>query len=299
MQSVTVPQGLPPASGLPSPLQSTFTNSVGNEGTVPLTNVTLVPQTPAVPTSLPNGSTAAFSWTGQPTPVVYTYTSAGGWVLTSGTPISIPSVGVQGVQNYTVVVTLPAGTAQSTNGGTAANGFPVPILASSTTSFGTSSNITTDTVFTGFVKLMKLAQVFNADGTPCDVAPVAAPDPSCVVTGNFVVYSIAYSNIIPAVTGGSVAPSAMKVTIVEDGQAAPNTFAALFNGVVATSHVQGSATDTTSGNAITYFNAAAQNVGDIAGTGTATGDVTKYIDTFALPLAPGKSGTFSFKRKIN
>ena len=29
------------------------------------------------------------------------------------------------------------------------------------------------------------------------------------------------------------------------------------------------------------------------------GDVTKYIDTFALPLAPGKSGTFSFKRKIN
>lgn len=299
MQSVTVPQGLPPASGLPAPLQSSFTNTVGNQGTVPLTNVSLVPQTPVNPAALPNGTTAAFSWTGQTTPVVYTYTSAGGWTLTSGTPISIPSIASGAAQNYTVVVTLPAGTLQSTNGGTAANGFPVPILASSTTTFGTSSNLTTDTVFTGFVKLTKLAQVFNADGTPCDVAPVAAPDPACVVTGNLVVYTIAYANIIPAVTGGSLAPSALKMVITEDGQAAPNTFATLYSGVLATSHVLGSAIDTTSGNTITSFNAAGQNVGDIPGTGTATGDVTKYIDTFAAPLAPGKSGTFSFKRKIN
>jgi hypothetical protein len=300
MQSVTVPQGLAPASGLPTPLQSTFTNTVGNEGTVVLTNVTLVPQTPGTPNALPDGTTVSLAWPGQPLPALYTFTNAAGWVLTSGTPISIPTIGTSGAQNYTVIITLPAGTAQSTNGGTAANGFPVPILASSTTgAFGTSSNLTTDTVFTGFVKLMKTAQVFNADGSPCDLVPSAAPNPSCVIAGNFVVYAINYSNIIPAVSGGSLAPSALRMSLAEDGQAAPNTFATLFSGVVATSHVQGSASDTTSGNTITYFNAAGQNVGDIVGTGTATGDVTKYIDTFAAPLAPGKSGSFTFKRKIN
>ena len=69
--------------------------------------------------------------------------------------------------------------------------------------------------------------------------------------------------------------------------------------MVVTSHVKGSATDTLAANVITFFNAVGQNVGDIAGSGTATGDVTKYIDTFAAPLAPGASGTFTFKRKIN
>jgi hypothetical protein len=299
-QSVTVPQGLAPASGLPGPLQSTFTNTVGNQGTVPLQNVTLVPQTPALATALPNGTTAAISWPGQPVPAIYTYTSAGGWVLTSGTAVSIPTIAASGSQSYTVVVTLPAGTAQSTNGGAAASGFPVPILASSTTGFGTGSNLTTDTVFTGFVQLTKLAQVFNADGSPCDLAPTAAPTPACVIAGNFVQYTIKYANIIPAVTGnGSSAPSALRMTIVEDGQAAPNTFAVLLDGVIVTSHVKGSATDTVSGNVITYFNAVGQNVGDIAGTGTATGDVTKYVDTFGAPLAPGASGTFTFRRKIN
>jgi hypothetical protein len=299
-QSVTVPQGLAPASGLPSPLQSTFTNSVGNQGTVPLQNVTLVPQSPAVASALPNGATAAISWGGQAIPALYTYTAAGGWVLMSGTAISIPTIAASAVQNYTVVITLPAGTAQSTNGGAAANGFAVPILAASTTGFGTSSNLTTDTVFTGFVKLTKLAQVFNADGTPCDLAPTAAPNPACVVAGNFVQYTITYANIIPAVVGsGSSAPSALKMTITEDGAASPNTFAVLLDGVVVTSHVKGSATDTLAANVITFFNAVGQNVGDIAGSGTATGDVTKYIDTFAAPLAPGASGTFTFKRKIN
>jgi hypothetical protein len=300
MQSVTVPAGLPPASGIPGPLQSTFTNTVGNQGTVPLLNVTLVPQLPAVAGSLPNGTTAALSWPGQPVPVVYTYTSAGGWTLTSGTPISIPTIPAGGTQSYTVVIGLPAGTPQSTNGGAAANGFAVPILAASTTNFGTSSNLTTDTVFTGFVKLTKLAQVFNADGTPCDLVPVATPNPACVVTGNFVSYYIQYSNIIPAAVGGAASgPSALRMSIVEDGQAPPNTFAVLVAGVLVTSTVQGSAKDTLSANVITFYNAVGQNVGDIVGTGTATGDVTKYVDTFAAPLAPGASGTFSFRRKIN
>jgi len=300
MQSVTVPQGLAPASGLPSPLQSTFTNTVGNQGTVPLQNVTLVPQVPAIAAALPDGTTVALSWPGQPAPVVYTYTSATGWTLTSGTPISIPTIASAGTQSYTVVISLPAGTAQSTNGGTAANGFAVPILASSTTGFGTSSNLTTDTVFTGFIKLVKLAQVFNADGSPCDLVPSAAPTPACVIDGNFVQYTIKYSNIIPALSGnGSSAPSALRMVITEDGQAPPNTFAALLDGVIVTSHVQASATDTLTANVITYFNAVGQNVGDIIGTGTATGDVTKYVDTFAVPLAPGQSGTFTFRRKIN
>jgi hypothetical protein len=259
-----------------------------------------VPQVPVVAGSLPDGTTAALAWPGQPAPVLYTFTNAGGWVLTSGTPISIPAIASAGIQNYTVVITLPAGTAQSTNGGTAANGFPVPILASSTTGFGTSSNLTTDTVFTGFVKLVKLAQVFNADGSPCDLAPTAAPTPACVIAGNFVQYTIKYSNIIPVVTGGgSTAPSALRMTLTEDGQAAPNTFAALLDGVLVTSHVQASATDTVSANVITYFNAVGQNVGDIIGTGSSTGDVTRYVDTFAGPLTPGQSGTFTFRRKIN
>jgi len=113
-------------------------------------------------------------------------------------------------------------------------------------------------------------------------------------------YTIQYSNIVPAAMGaGSVAPSALHVTIVEDGQASPNTFAVLFSGVLVTSNVQGSTNDTLAANTITYFNAVGQNVGDIVGTGTATGDVTKYVDTFAAPLAPGASGTLTFRRKIN
>jgi hypothetical protein len=300
IQTVTVPAGLPPASGLPVPLQSAFTNTIGNTGTVPLLNVTLVPQLPVAPAGLPNGTTAAISWSGQATAAVYTYTSTSGWTLTGGSPVSIPSVAAGGTQNYSVVVTLPAGTAQSTNGGAAANGFPVPILASSTTPFGTSTNLTTDTTYTGFVKLTKLAQVFNADGSACDLAPTPAPNPACVVAGNFVQYTIAYANIIPASVGsGSTAPAASHMTIVEDGQAPPNTFAQLFGNVLVTSAVQGTAHDSTAGNTLTYFNAVGQNVGDIAGSGTATGDVTKYVDTFAAPLAPGGSGTVTFRRKIN
>lgn len=299
MQSVNVPGGLSPTAGLQGPLASTFTNTVGNPGTIPLTNVTLVPQTPAVATSIPNGATFAISWTGQTTPAVYTY-SASGWTLTSGTPVSIPSIPAAGSQSYTVVITLPAGTQQSTNGGVAAGGFGAPILATSVTPFGTSTNTTIDTVFTGFIKLAKLAQVFNADGTPCDAAPSAAPTPSCVVPGNIVEYTIQYTNIAPIVPAtGSVTLSASRMAITEDGQAAPNTFAIALNGVLVTSAMQGSATDSTTGNTITYFNAVGQNVGDIAGSGTATADVTKYIDTFAAPLTAGKTGTLVFRRKIN
>jgi hypothetical protein len=310
IQSVTVPTGLPPSSGLPTALQSVFTNTIGNTGTVPLMNVTVVPQPPATPGALPDGTTAAITYPGNATPAVYTYTAAGGWVLTSGPPIAIPSVAAGATQNYTVTITLPAGTAQSTNGGAAANGFAVPILASSTTAYGTSSNVTTDTVYTGFVKLTKLAQVFNADGSPCDSAPTISPNPACVIPGNFVTYTITYANIIaPALGSGSVGPSAKSFTITECGYQSTqptqpcgvsnNTWASLVNGVLATSAVQGSATDSTAGNTITFYNSVGQNVGDIVGTGTPTGDVAVYVDKFPAPLAPGASGTFVFQRKIN
>ena len=121
-----------------------------------------------------------------------------------------------------------------------------------------------------------------------------------MIPGTFVEYTITYANIVPAALGsGSVGPSASKLVIVEDGQAPPNTFAVAVAGVLASSNVQGSAADSTPSNAIAFFNAVGQNVGDIVGTGTPTGDVSKYVDTFKAPLAPGASGTLTFRRKIN
>lgn len=299
-QSVALPAGLDPAAGIPTPLTASFTNTVMNPGNTALTQVTLVPQTPATPGALPDGTTARIAIPGQPGFAISTYTAASGWTLTGGAAIVIPSIAAGASQNYTVDVTLPAGTLQSTNGGAAANGFPVPILASSTTAFGTLTNLTTDTVFTGVLRLVKLGQVFNADGSPCDAAPTLTPSPSCVIPGNFIVYGIAYTNIAPQVAGtGNALLSVDNIVITEDGQAAPNNFATVVRGVVRTSNVKGSASDTTTGNTITFFNALGSNVGDITGAGTPTADVTKYVDTFAASLPPGATGTFTFRRKIN
>lgn len=298
-QSIVIPPNLSPSAPLPTALSSAFTNTVSNPGTVPLSNMTLVPAPPAVLTALPAGTVVTISYPGIATTATYTYNGTA-WTLTAGAVITVPSFAAGATQNYTVAITLPAGTPQSINGGAAAAGFPVPIVATGTTPFGTSTNLTIDTVFTGFLKLAKLAQTFNANGTPCDATPTLTPTPACVIPGNFVQYTIAYSNIAPTLSGsGNVNLTAAAVIIVEDGQAPPNTFASVIGGVLLTSHVQGSASDTRAANAITYFNGAGANVGDIAGLGSLTGDVTRYVDTFAAPLLPQQSGTFTFRRKIN
>ncbi len=127
------------------------------------------------------------------------------------------------------------------------------------------TNDTIDRVFTGFIRLDKTATVANATG----VGGATDPVPGAVIT-----YVISYSNVSQASGGGSVGLTATGFTITENGTTAPNNWGTF------TDQVVGSAVDSRGGT-ITGDSALSNVLTDAVGT-----------------LAPGQTGTFTFKRTI-
>lgn len=151
---------------------------------------------------------------------------------------------------------------------TVPSGKPV-LTAFSTTVRATSTvtpaanNRTIDRAYTGFVQLTKSYTVANATG----VGGATDPVPGAVIT-----YSIVYANISSSNGDANcVKLTASNLVITEDGLAAPNNWG---------TYTTNSPTPTDPGGTVVTVSA------------------TKYTDTVAS-VAPGASGTFTFKRSIN
>lgn len=164
-------------------------------------------------------------------------------------------------------------------GSTVLNGFATTIRA---TSANTSSqtNDTIDRLYTGFLRLDKSYTIINATGVG------AATD---AVPGADIEYTITYTNVSssgdaanPTAGTNSVPLTASSIVISEDGSAAPNNWAAN------TTQVLSPAPSDSRGGSITD--------GSTNGAVTAT---TTFLKDSVTSLAPGASGTFKFRRKIN
>ncbi|MBD2207701.1 hypothetical protein H6G33_35835 [Calothrix sp. FACHB-1219] len=315
-KSSAVPPNTAPGTKI-DPSAVTFTNTFTNGGSSDDT-VTLVPTPPAVAGDLPADTKVTITYATQT--AIYTYNGTS-FSLTNGTAISIPSVAPNTPTNYSVSVDLPADTALSTDTG---KGYPVPITA---TIGGTTSNITIDRVYTGFLKLVKLSRVLDANGnnltgdragqSDFETTPVVgsgSPIPRTPLPGEIIEYQIRYKNIAAedntnGANNGLLNVS--KLVITEDGtlSTAPNDGKNNWakdndgNGIIDTSNIVGSAVDSAPGDVdITYFSGStgASSASDITGTTPAT-DVTKYVNTLktTVQIAPGVQRTFTFRRKVN
>lgn len=302
-QSTPVPANAPADATTPfvlDPAPISFTNTVNNSGLITLTNILLRPLAPATATDLPNGTTVTITLganTG-----VYTYDSATGFTLTSGTPISIPSLAAGVSLNYTTVVDLPGNTRLSTD--TAVNrGFPVPVVAFTDNNANgqfdqatDTGNITIDRVYTGYLKLTKAARVLDANGT--QVAPATgytsdvAQLNASIRPGFTIEYQIQYKNISEVSNGtGNVVLNAGNVVITEDGGTAPNNWFAATNSPTRDSIFPANPNGSASAS---------------AGTVTVTvqnSDIRIYVNNVGTVVPSGSlgaaNGTFTFQRRIN
>jgi hypothetical protein len=265
----------------------TFTNTVLNSSDL-ARDIKILPQV-SVASDLPNGTiitlldpadanlTAAFSYqNGVFTPVA-----------NSPATLVLKNVAASATKNYTVQVSLPAGTA-------AVKGYAVKLLAfidinnDNIPDTTEAKNATIDRTYTGFVEVLKESRVLDSTKTPLtDAKGVFSETAKPVKAEQYIEYRITYTNIsTPAVGTGNKPISATNFTITEDGIASPtnsNNWGDLTN------NDPSSATSTTG--TITYSKA--------SGAGTATDlDIVKYQNILTKPIEPGQTGTFTFRRKV-
>jgi hypothetical protein len=318
-KSSLVPANTLPGSTL-DPSGVAFTNTVSNSGTNPGT-ITLAPTQPTNKLDLPNGTQVTITYGSSS--AIYTYNQSTGTFTTASTPITIPNVAPGATVNYGVEVNLPTSTPLSTDtipnyAGDTEFGFPVPITASINANGTISTNTTIDRVYTGFLKLVKMSRVLPGTGPSVgtgqdDFESTPASngiDPNSGVAdvsrnpapGNIIEYQIRYKNISDAQSGTSnVILNADKVVITEDGTLSPNNWAKDndVSGQIDTSNIVGSAKDS-GASTIQFFSGNPANSSGIDQTGTTVGtDVTKYINTVTVQVAPGIQRTFTFQRKVN
>jgi hypothetical protein len=318
-KSSLVPAGTSPGSTL-DPSAVAFTNTISNSGTNPGT-ITLAPTQPTNKLDLPNGTQVTITYASSS--AIYTYDQATGTFTTASTPITIPNVAPGATVNYGVEVNLPTGTPLSTDtipnyAGDTEFGFPVPITASINAGGTISTNTTIDRVYTGFLKLVKMSRVLPGTGPAVGTGQddfESTPafngiDPNSGVTdvsrnpapGNIIEYQIRYKNISDAQSGtGNVILNADKVVITEDGTLSPNNWAKDndTSGQIDTSNIVGSAKDS-GASTIQFYSGNPASTSGIDQTGTTVGtDVTKYINTVTVQVAPGIQRTFTFQRKVN
>jgi hypothetical protein len=167
--------------------------------------------------------------------------------------------------NYTVQFNLPAGQ-------TVLTAFAATIRAASQNT-PAQTNDTIDRLYTGFLRLQKSATVDNTTGVG------GATD---AVPGAEIVYSILFENVSSAGGGaGNVRLTATNIAIREDGAAAPNNWAS--NTTQVTSPLPTATGGTVVDNATNLPVTAA----------------TTFLRADVPSLAPGASGTFTFRRRIN
>ncbi|HYE12850.1 MAG TPA: hypothetical protein VD968_00220 [Pyrinomonadaceae bacterium] len=171
--------------------------------------------------------------------------------------------------NYTVQFNLPSGQ-------TVLTGYEAVIRATSTNT-PSATNDTIDRLYTGFLRLVKSVTVDNATGVG------GATD---AVPGAHLVYAIQYENVSLAQgTGsGSVTLTASNVVISEKGDEGSNNWATHTTQVVGGGQ---DPTDSTTG-VITDGN-----------SGLGVTAATNWLKDTIPSVAPGASGTFTFRRRIN
>ncbi len=326
-KSSAVPAGSKPndPAGI-DPDKVSFSNTIKNTGTT-ATNVSLLPEFLSATTKLAPGTTVRiYTSNGQSVTYVVTATgfkfdptatnnsgSSNGALISATNPvITIDSVAPNATVDYQVEVNLPAGTLLSTD---IAKGFPVVInafvggtvagVAAGTelsVTGTTASNKTIDRVYTGFISLVKESRILV--GTGPAVAPGDVNFSQTLKTpasGNIIEYRITYKNISEGQVGNNNSIlNAANLVITEDGTTASNTWGQDkdLNGVIDTSNVVTSAVDPAG--AVSLYKGIDGLTTSVDQTGTtAATDVTKYIDKVTTVIAPGISGSFSFKRTVN
>jgi hypothetical protein len=227
-----------------------FTNTVQNTGNADDTFTFTAPTVPA-------GFTVQISTNGGTS---FTTLSGGGSTTLA--------VAFGASANVIVRVTAPAGSAVLQTGG-----FNTVVRATSGVT-PASSNDTHDNLYTGFLKLVKSALVFNSTG-------IGGASDS--VPGADIEYTITYSNVSTGGGGaGCVNLVASSIVINENGNAAPNNWGST------TTQLTTPAPSDSGGGAIT--------------DGTTNGAVTAattFLKDAAGSLNPGVSRTFVFRRRIN
>lgn len=332
-----------------------FTNTVDNSGTEDGW-VRLEPIAPQDPTDLPNGTTATII-APDGTRVEYTYNGTTWNKTNPGDPdIIVPiraddaAPGGDDEFDYGVEVDLPDAPADIDE----LDSFPVPILATfasvsdvqaedvangndgiDTTDItnvldvSTTDNITIDRLYTGFLELVKTAQIVRGDG------PAVSGNPA---PGNHIRYRVTYRNISEtevAPMQGNVLLTASDLAILEDGTelgcpaavspdpANPDATANNWaydndtNGELDTRHVP-NAVDLTnlddgSTGSVLFYNGGpvcdgsnepafnpdtASPTTELSGTSYNT-DTTKYVFDIEGDIEPLESGYVEFERRIN
>lgn len=265
----------------------TFTNTVLNSSDL-ARDIKILPQV-SVASDLPNGTiitlldsadanlTAAFSYQNS----IFTP------VVNSPATLVLKNVLASATKNYTVQVSLPAGTG-------AVKGYPVKLLAFIDTNNDNipdtteAKNATIDRTYTGFVEVLKESRVLDANKMPLtDAKGVFSETPKPVKVDQYIEYRITYTNISTVAVGTGNKPiSAINFTITEDGIASPTN---ANNWGDLTTNDPSSATSTAG--TITHSKA--------GGVGTATDlDIVKYQNILTKPIEPGQIGTFTFRRKV-
>jgi hypothetical protein len=312
----------------------TFDNTVKNTSNLFAVDTYLLPTIPTTATDLPADTLVKIvkiDTTGAEVESrVYKYSGSAFTFDSSSnatnTPIKLTVAAIDTL-NYKVVVTLPTGIDQL-------KGYPVPVTAFTTaaanitasmvalpTTGVTAQNTTIDRVYTGYIDLIKEVRVLGATD-PITTSESSIPylnnrDNATAIAlikatpGKFIQYRIRAVNKATDMTSDALAADnisleASKINMVEDGvfvnSAGINPLTGI-TGLTPNSNNWASTTSHLSGSAETLLNGAtAGSINFTNGTASTSnsGSVTKYVADFGTSkLAPSKTASFSFVRKVN
>jgi hypothetical protein len=239
------------------------------------------------PDNLPEGTTVRIDANNDGTFETVYRVVGGVLVKQSGPDPIIPNVPRNTEVTYQVQVNLPGGVNQN-------EGFDVPVVVFIDNGDGVYNpatdphNVTTDRVYTGYLKLTKAARILSSTGAI--LADYGATDDeknAVALPGNIIEYRITYENISTPLGGGtgSVILNANNLVITEDGTVAPNNWFAV----------------------TTSTGTPADSNGGTVNLNPASGNVRVYTDTVTRvvpgaaesPAVTGSFGTFTFRRQIN
>ena len=331
--STAVPAGLNTNDPIPSPTAVVINNTVRNPATSGfLADVTLEPISPSqaeandesavtgqygANADIPDGTLVTIAYDNGTTPrtATYSYTAAGGFVLTSSTtglttdavatPINTGDLPAGDSIDYQVNVQLPDNTV------TPLDEISIPIVAFAEDdpadtngdigfSNETSNNITINRVYTGFMELVKEARILEENGTTevqtwtTNITEQARP-------GQFIEYRISYQNISsPLVGSGNVGLTAFNFQVIEDGNdtdvntvsGADNTWAQL------TTHQRNTQADRGSVEYFTTSNDLATD-NELTTSDPLTGTRVDAYRNNVGNVGPQVNGRFQFRRVVN
>jgi hypothetical protein len=271
-----------------------FKNTVNNPTNAPQI-VSLLP-TPPAPGQLPDQTKVTItSPTGQSATYIY---GPNGFTFVSGTPgTSGTTNGITPTATQPVTIEVPAtGTASETYGVTIdlpsampQRAYPVPITAfvdvgSPGLDPEDPANVTIDRIYTGFIKVIKEARILDTDGTT-ELVPFTTDQTllgPASEKDRFVEYRVTYSNLAGAGGSNNVTLGATQFVLTEDGTEGTNNWFDLTDDPKA-------GTAPTTGTAIATLGTLSV---------TASGPDIKVYTVTIPDLAPGQTGTLTFRRQI-